>query len=465
MTINELIPDPKNANKGTKRGNQLVERSLREYGAGRSILIDKHGTIIAGNKTVANAQAAGLEDVMVIQSDGTKLIAVQRTDLDMATDSKAKALAIADNRTAEIGLDWDSAILGELAGEMDLQPFFTDKELSELLPETDIGNLSEYAHPISDDRIIDAAFNHFRATGFPYRNLPLHVSMQELNQLATTDPESLIGTNAGYQIADTYHPHRLLAAATKMKSPFESFGNDKLLRRAIKQELESGKVPAGYFGFLSFVSGTQACSNFRPGFACHLYRTYCKPGAVVLDTSTGYGGRLIGFLASGLAGKYIGIDPNTLTHAGNAKLASDLGFQDDVELYNLPAEDVDIELVRNRCDFAFTSPPYFCKEIYSSEGTQSCNRYSTGEDWRIGFLVPMLRLQFAALKAGATSIINIADVNIGSATYPLAEWTRSAAKEVGFQYIKTDEFPMQHRVGAGMGDEVATEPVIVLVKP
>ena len=55
--------------------------------------------------------------------------------------------------------------------------------------------------------------------------------------------------------------------------------------------------------------------------------------------------------------------------------------------------------------------------------------------------------------------------NIGSATYPLAEWTRSAAKEVGFQYIKTDEFPMTRRVGAGMDDEVATEPVIVLVKP
>jgi ParB-like chromosome segregation protein Spo0J len=129
--ISDLVQDPKNANRGTKRGNELVEASLREYGAGRSILIDRNGKIIAGNKTVANAQAAGLEDLMVIQSDGSRLIAVQRTDLDL-DDAKAKALAIADNRTAEIGLEWDPAILGELANEMDLNPFFSDEELTEM---------------------------------------------------------------------------------------------------------------------------------------------------------------------------------------------------------------------------------------------------------------------------------------------------------------------------------------------
>jgi hypothetical protein len=49
--ISDLQPDAKNANKGTPRGNQMIEDSLREYGAGRSILLDKHGRIIAGNKT------------------------------------------------------------------------------------------------------------------------------------------------------------------------------------------------------------------------------------------------------------------------------------------------------------------------------------------------------------------------------------------------------------------------------
>jgi hypothetical protein len=462
MKVSDLIPDRRNANKGTKRGHAAVAHSLREFGAGRSILIDREGRIIAGNKTAANAAAAGIDDVIVVQTDGSQIIAVQRTDLDLESDPKAKALAVADNRSAELGLEWDPAILGELSGDLDLKPFFTDAELSGI---TGGNDASHEGSLFDDERIVEAAFAHFRGIGFPYRKLPLHLSMQELNALAVTEMDSLIGTDLAYHVADTYHPHRFHAAAKGMKAPFDSFADDKLLRRALTLEIGHGKIPAGYFTSLNIVSGTQSCSNFRPGFASYLYRRYCKQGDTVLDTSTGYGGRLTGFLASGIAGRYIGIDPNTLTHAGNTRLATDLGFTDAVELYNLPAEDVPHETVAGRCDFAFTSPPYFAKEIYSDEPTQSCNRYATGDAWRDGFLVPMLRLQFAALKPGSTAIVNIADVKLGSTTYPLANWTRECGQAVGFRYVRTDEFPMQRRVGAGMSDEIATEPVIVFQKP
>ena len=95
----DLTPDSHNANKGNPRGNQMIEDSLRQYGAGRSILLDKHGAIIAGNKTVENCGAIGMDDVIVVQSDGTKLVAVQRTDLDLK-DAKTRQLAIADNRAS-----------------------------------------------------------------------------------------------------------------------------------------------------------------------------------------------------------------------------------------------------------------------------------------------------------------------------------------------------------------------------
>jgi hypothetical protein len=42
MKIAELIPDDKNFNKGTEFGNSLIEKSLRKFGAGRSILLDKN---------------------------------------------------------------------------------------------------------------------------------------------------------------------------------------------------------------------------------------------------------------------------------------------------------------------------------------------------------------------------------------------------------------------------------------
>jgi site-specific DNA-methyltransferase (adenine-specific) len=137
MKIDQLTPDSKNANKGTARGRAMVRDSLKKYGAGRSILLDKSGNIIAGNKTVEGATALGMEDVQIVKSDGSKLIAVQRTDLDI-NDKKARELAIADNRAAEIGLEWDPDVLKELeiTAEVDLTGFWNDRELVQFLART-----------------------------------------------------------------------------------------------------------------------------------------------------------------------------------------------------------------------------------------------------------------------------------------------------------------------------------------
>jgi DNA modification methylase len=116
--LKDLIPDDKNFNKGTQFGGSLIEKSLRKFGAGRSILIDKNNRIIAGNKTVENAAAIGLEDVQIIETDGTKIIAVKRTDIDL--DSKAgRELALADNATAKANIDWDVETTFEVAAEFD----------------------------------------------------------------------------------------------------------------------------------------------------------------------------------------------------------------------------------------------------------------------------------------------------------------------------------------------------------
>jgi DNA modification methylase len=132
-TIKELTPDNKNANQGTVRGAGMLEDSLRKFGAGRSILIDKSGRVIAGNKTLEQAASLGMDDILIVQSDGKKLIAVQRTDLDLLTDATAKELAIADNRTSELSLHWDADILKQMEGEIDLTQFWKPEELSALL--------------------------------------------------------------------------------------------------------------------------------------------------------------------------------------------------------------------------------------------------------------------------------------------------------------------------------------------
>lgn len=136
--IADLVPDDRNANKGTERGNAMIERSLRQYGAGRSILIDKHGKIIAGNKTAENAGLIGLEEIVVVPSDGTKLVAVQRTDLDLDSDPRARELALLDNRTSEVNLDWDGELLAAFKDEgLDVSTLFYEHEFDAIVKEAE----------------------------------------------------------------------------------------------------------------------------------------------------------------------------------------------------------------------------------------------------------------------------------------------------------------------------------------
>ena len=75
-SIESLVPDNKNFNKGTEYGNHLMDESLRKFGLGRSILLDKNDRIISGNKTAEKAAELGFENVLVVETDGNTLVAV-----------------------------------------------------------------------------------------------------------------------------------------------------------------------------------------------------------------------------------------------------------------------------------------------------------------------------------------------------------------------------------------------------
>lgn len=127
-------PDPSNANIGTERGLRALDDSLAKYGAGRSILVDKNGYVIAGNKTLERAVDLGIENVIEVETDGHELVAVRRTDLDLLSDPKARELAYADNRISEIDLAWNAEqLLADLNTGVDLSQFWRDDELAELL--------------------------------------------------------------------------------------------------------------------------------------------------------------------------------------------------------------------------------------------------------------------------------------------------------------------------------------------
>ena len=106
INIEELEQDLHNFNKGTEAGQQLMERSFKELGAGRSILLDRNGNIIAGNKSQKAAIAAGIKKVRVIETTGDELVAVKRTDVDIDT-AEGRKMAFLDHLTTQVNLTWD----------------------------------------------------------------------------------------------------------------------------------------------------------------------------------------------------------------------------------------------------------------------------------------------------------------------------------------------------------------------
>jgi hypothetical protein len=133
LNIEDLQQDDKNFNAGTEEGQRMMEKSFSELGAGRSILIDKNGKIIAGNKSQQAAIAAGIKKVRVIETTGDELVAVKRTDVDL--DSvEGRKLALADNATQVVNLAWDEV---QLEGVRDELEGFNPGEWGVELPDFD----------------------------------------------------------------------------------------------------------------------------------------------------------------------------------------------------------------------------------------------------------------------------------------------------------------------------------------
>jgi hypothetical protein len=151
-TIFDFITDPNNANIGTERGQAMLENSLRESGAGRSIVVDKHGVVIGGNKTITGAANVGIENAVVVHTTGDKIVVVQRDDLDLKEDETAKRLALYDNRVTEVNLVWDTEFIS--SNQDMLSGLFSEREIEAILSETrDSGEIdvSEFQEASNQD--------------------------------------------------------------------------------------------------------------------------------------------------------------------------------------------------------------------------------------------------------------------------------------------------------------------------
>ena len=227
----------------------------------------------------------------------------------------------------------------------------------------------------------------------------------------------------------------------------------------------------------------------------------------IYDSSSGWGGRILGAMSSRKKTHYVGTDPNPDTFIPelgisryeyvakfyNDKCVDDYSdtltkffqvekqgntyelFQDGSELIHLNPR---FQKYEGKLDLAFTSPPYFNREQYSQDENQSFIAYGEYDDWRENFLRPTLTTIYNYLKNDRYVLWNIADIKIGSNTYyPLEQDSIDILTELGCEYKGKLKMLMTRMVGldptkSGIKNSVKHngkaykfEPIFVFHKP
>lgn len=118
VDIDDLIQDDKNFNKGTEEGAELIGRSFKEHGAGRSVFIDKNNRLVGGNKAQIGFKGAGYRKVVIVDSDPDTLVAVRRKDVDLDT-KQGREMALLDNLTTQVNLAWDESEIESVSAEVE----------------------------------------------------------------------------------------------------------------------------------------------------------------------------------------------------------------------------------------------------------------------------------------------------------------------------------------------------------
>jgi site-specific DNA-methyltransferase (adenine-specific) len=124
--ISDLLPDPVNARKHSRKNIEAIMASLKRFGQQKPIVIDQKNIVRAGNGTFEAAEKLGWDKIEAVVS---KL-----------SPEELSAFAIADNRTSELA-EWDESVLIEQARAM-------EKELLE-------ASWQDFEFPMSIDELMD----------------------------------------------------------------------------------------------------------------------------------------------------------------------------------------------------------------------------------------------------------------------------------------------------------------------
>lgn len=444
MNIDELIFDNKNFNLHTAEGMALIERSLREHGAGRSVLIDKDNRLIGGNGVVEAAKAVGINKVKVVEVEGDELVAVKRKDVSLDSQ-QGRAMALADNATAAADLSWDEEAIRAAEKNFNISAdewgidfgslyatLADDEEGDDGAKVVGKGD-NEVAERYLDEAMVENVCEFIQQIDH-LRTYNAHWLMPSLT-LGAAKAEFIKAKFLGHRYKTRtniyFTPERFFVGSKKQKSVYallkkisqfrlRDMGGVAGLRTISNDALLSPVI----FSTQYPIAGSRLCLDFPASIARELFSEF--GGGDVLDPCHGWGGRLVGAMLADVK-SYTGYDPSPVAHRGVNEIFDafrEYSETQNVDLFEECFEDADVKA--ESYDMALTSPPYFDVELYDGDNT-STTRYTTYDAWRDNFYAPLISKTFNALRSGGIFLLQV-----GSQQYPLSKDGHRIALECGF---------------------------------
>lgn len=343
MPENDLIKfDPKNYRIHGEKNKRIIKKSLEDCGAGRSVLVDKDNILIAGNGVYEQAQALGL-NVRVVESDGTDLIVVKRTDIS-SEDQKRKLLALADNHASDTSVfDFDMVLNDFKAEDLDLWEFSLGDlkiDLSEIkADESRVGSLK--------DKFIIPPFSVLDTKQGQWQDRKKAWLSLGIKSEAGRDEQITYARSA--QSPKIYEVKNLLREKKKGTEPTW----DEII-----DFCHTNNIP--------LMDGT---SIFDPVLCELAYRWFNIPGGKILDPFAG--GSVRGIVATKLDMDYYGVDLRREQVDANWKNYEELCSA--VTVNNTPtwitgdSTKIDTFIPGLKTDMVFSCPPYADLEVYSED--------------------------------------------------------------------------------------------------
>ena len=207
----------------------------------------------------------------------------------------------------------------------------------------------------------------------------------------------------------------------------------------------------------------------------------------IYDSSSGWGGRIMGAMSSRKKTHYVGTDPNPdnfiddlgisryeymakyyndkVVDTHSEKMSNFFAVEKQGNTYELFQDGSELisnnpkfQKYKGKLDLSFTSPPYFNREQYSQDENQSFKAYSEYEDWRDNFLRPTLTTIYEYLKNDRYILWNIADIKIGKSIYfPLEQDSIDILQSLGGEYKGKLKMTMAAMIGANVNKRESIE--------